>query len=523
MSKRRLNIVLLLTAVLAGYAIPSAARAGGGPITLGDANGSIVLSSGALLAQGATDGFLYIPAVATGAPSGTPTSKTGGVAITVDSVNNVLYFYSGGAWVKSSVGGSSWAATLSAGATSGGTSPQITNGDDLKFSTDTFVYRPSAGVVQHATTAAGVNGPRLLAATGGTIPLIMLPRNQGIGWSATVDDASAAADTSWQRNGAQALSLYNGAAANATFACGSGSLATVAGARLRSGDGYGWSSSATAADGAFEFAFIRQSAGLLNLYDGTNKLVQLGNNGSTIGIFGVVQGGYIRWATSTTDVSVGTADLFINRQANGVMGIGSSGGGSTGTDGTLDCATVQQAPSSGTNIAGNNLLAIGGLATGNAAGGDFVVKTSGTPNGSGSSVQSVSDRFRVAGKTKTLSTSSGSLTTFAQIALGTTLTETSGTIYYSIKATSATDVDTASGHVDFTAVNKAATLSVTAGTVTDVKANTNGSITSGFTVTASGTTVQLNVTPVFTTIVPTAVVMQYSIILNGDTATITVN
>lgn len=47
------------------------------------------------LAQGATDGFLYIPTVAA-APSGTPTAKTGFVPICFCPADNKIYVYDGG-------------------------------------------------------------------------------------------------------------------------------------------------------------------------------------------------------------------------------------------------------------------------------------------------------------------------------------------------------------------------------------------------------------------------------------------
>jgi hypothetical protein len=49
------------------------------------------------LATNATDGFLYVPTCA-GAPTGTPTARTGTAPIIVDTTNNKLYFYSGGQW-----------------------------------------------------------------------------------------------------------------------------------------------------------------------------------------------------------------------------------------------------------------------------------------------------------------------------------------------------------------------------------------------------------------------------------------
>lgn len=48
----------------------------------------------AVLANAATDGFLYLPTVA-GAPTGTPTAETGTVPFVYDSTNNKLYAFSG--------------------------------------------------------------------------------------------------------------------------------------------------------------------------------------------------------------------------------------------------------------------------------------------------------------------------------------------------------------------------------------------------------------------------------------------
>lgn len=64
---------------------------------------SVFNNTGAVLAQNATDGFVYVPVVNTGAPSGTPTAFTGASAVCVQGTS--LYFYSGGAWNALAAGG----------------------------------------------------------------------------------------------------------------------------------------------------------------------------------------------------------------------------------------------------------------------------------------------------------------------------------------------------------------------------------------------------------------------------------
>jgi hypothetical protein len=57
--------------------------------------------TGALLAQGATGGFMHIPACATGKPNGTPVLLvTGLLPMVFDSVGAKISVYSGGAWIQ---------------------------------------------------------------------------------------------------------------------------------------------------------------------------------------------------------------------------------------------------------------------------------------------------------------------------------------------------------------------------------------------------------------------------------------
>lgn len=60
-------------------------------------NGDVTL--GASGSQAMTAGFVYIPSGA-GAPTGTPTTRTGFVPLYLDRTNKQLYYYNG-AWFKS--------------------------------------------------------------------------------------------------------------------------------------------------------------------------------------------------------------------------------------------------------------------------------------------------------------------------------------------------------------------------------------------------------------------------------------
>jgi hypothetical protein len=60
-------------------------------------SGSVVLGKLAALPTNATDGFLYTPSGA-GAPTGTPTARTGVVPMYFDTTNSKFWAYIGGAW-----------------------------------------------------------------------------------------------------------------------------------------------------------------------------------------------------------------------------------------------------------------------------------------------------------------------------------------------------------------------------------------------------------------------------------------
>ena len=59
--------------------------------------GSTVIGTAAL-ATNATDGFLYIPTMTAGVPSGVPTAQSGTIPLVFDTTNGRLWVYSGGTW-----------------------------------------------------------------------------------------------------------------------------------------------------------------------------------------------------------------------------------------------------------------------------------------------------------------------------------------------------------------------------------------------------------------------------------------
>jgi hypothetical protein len=181
---------------------------------------------------------------------------------------------------------------------------------------------------------------------------------------------------------------------------------------------------------------------------------------------------------------------------------------------------VNSGASVGTNQSGADLTLKAGVATGTGSGGNVRQQASFTSTTSGSTAQTLYDRFTIAGHTLSLSTTSNTTTTFATATAAVSNSAVGCTVSYLIEAIQgSTAVNSVQGMVTFIANN-------TNGTVATVAAPTafgttpligSGSLTIAFAATVSGTTMNMRVTPSWGTIVPTVVRITYQILSNGQT------
>ena len=173
----------------------------------------------------------------------------------------------------------------------------------------------------------------------------------------------------------------------------------------------------------------------------------------------------------------------------------------------------------GTNIVGSDGQFAGGQSTGNALPG--VARISRTTRvASGSSLQPYTDAIVPCG-TKVLSNTSATLSTLAVISAATSATGGGAQAFLTVTATDGTQVDTDTQSMNFSWRNVSGTVvAVASAAIGDDPTGSSGSTTIGATVTVSGTNVQINVTPVFTTIVPTTVT-GFVTVLNNSAGAVT--
>jgi hypothetical protein len=125
---------------------------------------------------------------------------------------------------------------------------------------------------------------------------------------------------------------------------------------------------------------------------------------------------------------------------------------------------------------------------------------------SGTTAQTSANAWSV-GQSKTLSNTSATAQTIATITLGSNAGGgCAGT--FTLVATDGTNFDSETQSFNVSFVNKAGAVTVgTPAITTSTAANNSGSATLGITAVANGNNIDIKVTPVFTTIVPTTVTL----------------
>lgn len=213
----------------------------------------------------------------------------------------------------------------------------------------------------------------------------------------------------------------------------------------------------------------------------------------TVGQAGLVANQCLMLTTANTDIQLCRAGA-----ANPTWGVANA----TPTAYTHNMAGSSRGGTD-TNVKGANATIQAGIGTGNAAGTQLVLNRN-LMGATGTTAQSVANAFGVC-ESKILSNTSATLTTLATIGLASNSAGgASGTITVTCTDGTNFDSDTVSFNVSF--VNKAGTITVgTAAVTASTAANNSGSCTVAPTFTAGASLLNINVTPVISTIVPTTV------------------
>ncbi len=200
--------------------------------------------------------------------------------------------------------------------------------------------------------------------------------------------------------------------------------------------------------------------------------------------------------------------------------------GSGKTDTSPTSLTFHTTGGSGTNNTGSDDIQQPGPGTGNAPGGSMRLQTC-PPGTSGTSANPCVDRFVV--KAAPISLTSGVAAVVDDIALG-TLAMTGGKIIWTILCTDGTDMQSVSGEVVFTAINKGGVYTTDIETVSSAtpsdaitpvigwaKAVSAGTLTTAWSVVSGTSKVQVKVTST-TSLTPTKFLMYVTITNNSEQA-----
>jgi hypothetical protein len=241
---------------------------------------------------------------------------------------------------------------------------------------------------------------------------------------------------------------------------------------------------------------------------GVSNVVAIGSNAST-NQNNSIQIGRYSGATSANQIIIGHAGA--NTELPTQMVIGSVT--NAAPQANLHLTTTS---GNGTNIAATNLKISPGRGTGTGAAGNLHIQTS-PLLASGTTLQTLADRDVVVAAAKTLTESSA--TAIADIAVA-AASVTGGTIYYTVEANDGTDYQSRRGSVNFTAVNKAGTLTTDIGTPAESVAVSAGTLTCTPTVTIGANKITLNLNAV-SSLTQTVLRATYRIVLDGGTGTVT--
>jgi hypothetical protein len=310
-----------------------------------------------------------------------------------------------------------------------------------------------------------------------------------------------------------ACSMTGGTVATGTPTSSNGGQVSVTGGICTSGNGTG--GACVLAGGAATTAG-NQAGGLASLTGGASFGSATGGVASCTGGAGGATG------------AGGSASL-----------VGGAGGGTSGTGGGV-FVTGGAATAGASGGAGGLVTIAGGKgnSTNQNAGGVLITtglsQGTGTANiefqtgftlGSGTTNQTLGDRFYIAGHNVTLSTAgTGTASAVAVINIPTSNSGGGCMVFYQIVASDGTSWDTATGSFTVSCMNKAGT--VTAGTA--VITDESSAVTATHTLSAGAVTtsiasqaVTIKIAPTYTTIVPTSLIATVSFMVFGNAVTIT--
>jgi hypothetical protein len=225
----------------------------------------------------------------------------------------------------------------------------------------------------------------------------------------------------------------------------------------------------------------------------------------------------IGWSSVTT-YGGGVNDAVLRRVTTASVG---QGGANSATP-AAQTFTLGESSRGGTdsNVAGASGTLKPGIGTGLGAGTKLCIQRD-IMGATGSVAQSTIDGYCV-GPSKTLSNTSATAQSLVNISVP---SNSAGGVFgtITVTCTDGTNFDSETQSFNTSFVNKATVLTVTAPVITaTTAANNSGSCTAGITAVAGTNSVDIKVTPVFTTIVPT-IVTSYIEIANHGTGNATFN